>query len=39
MTVGVHLQILIIHTEIHEFTATSFVKEVFIPHKFVREQE
>ena len=39
VTVGVHLQILIIHTEMHEFTATSFVKEVFIPHKCVQEQE
>ena len=39
VTVRVHLQILIIHTEMHEFTATSFVKEVFILHKFVQEQE
>jgi hypothetical protein len=39
VTLGVHLQSLIIHTEMHEFTATSFVKEVFIPHNFVQEQE
>lgn len=39
VTVGAHLKILIIHTEMHEFTATSFVKELFIPHKFMQEQE
>lgn len=39
VTVRAHLQILINHTEMPEFNATSFVKEVFIPHKSEQEQE